>query len=69
MSSSIDSDGPDDGRHNYWLTIEEAAIALGVKTKRAYQLARADHWRHTPTKPRGYLAADIRRTRQKRQDP
>lgn len=65
--SSITSDTPDDGRYNYWLTIEEAAVALGVGKFRAYQLARADKWQHTGTKPRGYLAADIRRTRMKRE--
>lgn len=66
--SSITSDAPDDGRYNYWLTIDEAAVALGVKPKRAYQLAHSEKWKHTGTKPRGYLAADIRRTAKARRE-
>lgn len=66
--SSIMSDAPDDGRYNYWLTIKEAAVALGIGTYRAYQIARAEKWQHTGTKPRGYLAADIRRTAQARRE-
>ena len=65
-SSITNPDAPDDGRFNYWLTIDEAAIALGVGKWRAYQISRADRWKHTRTTPRGYLAADIRRTAQNR---
>ncbi|WP_353809138.1 hypothetical protein [Agromyces sp. SYSU T00194] len=58
----------DNGRFNYWVAIDVAAAALDVGIKRAYQLARTDRWRHTPTKPRGYLMTDIRRTAQHRKD-
>lgn len=54
------------GHDNYWLTIDEAAAALDVTKWRAYQMARRDEWRHTPTKPRGYLMADIKTTARQR---
>lgn len=54
------------GRHAYWVAIDVAAAALGVTIKRAYKLAHRDHWRHTPTKPRGYLMTDIKTTAHRR---
>ncbi len=50
-----------------WITIDQAALALGVSTWHAYRIARVDRWQRTPGRaspgnPRGYLLADIRRT-------
>ena len=52
---------------HYWVAIDVAAAALDISIPSAYRLAIRDHWRRTPTKPRGYLMADIRTTAQKRQ--
>lgn len=54
------------GQLNYWVAIDVAALALGVTERRAYKLARTDHWRATPTRPRGYLMHDINNTRLRR---
>jgi hypothetical protein len=54
------------GPHNYWVRIDVAAAALGVSVPTAYRLAIQEKWRHTRTKPRGYLWHDIRETATKR---
>jgi hypothetical protein len=54
------------GALNYWVAIDVAAAALDVTVPTAYVIAKREHWRRTPTKPRGYLMADIRATALKR---
>lgn len=54
---------PATGHLNYWVAIDVAAAALDVSPRRAYELARSEGWRRTPTRPRGYLMQDIRSTR------
>ena len=55
------------GEENYWVTIEAAAIALGVNVRRAYQLARSEHWRTAPgQRPKQYRFDDIHRTYEQR---
>lgn len=55
------------GEHNHWVSIQEAAIALGVNLRRAYQLARTESWRRAPgQRPRQYLFADVHRTYEQR---
>lgn len=50
-----------------WISIDEAAIALGVKRRRAYALARIHRWRTQPgTYPRLYALTDVRDTHTKR---
>lgn len=45
-----------------YVQIDVAAIALGVKRRRAYALAKRDNWRHDHGRPKGYLFADVRTT-------
>ena len=55
------------GELNRWVSIQEAAIALGVDKRRAYQLARSEGWRRAPgQRPRQYSFADIYRTYEQR---
>ena len=56
------------GHTNYWVTLDVAAAALDTTISNARLLAHRDHWRRTPTKPRGYLMADIKATAQRRKD-
>jgi hypothetical protein len=49
-----------------YMHIDAAALALGVGTKRAYQLANQDNWRKTGGKPARYNLTDIRATRDRR---
>lgn len=56
---------PDETDH-YWVPIRLAARLLGVKVTAARVLAHRDRWRRTPTRPVGYLMADIRTTYDRR---
>jgi hypothetical protein len=56
------------GHDNHWVGLDVAAAALNTSIGNARVLAHRDHWRRTPTKPRGYLMADIRATAQRRKD-
>jgi hypothetical protein len=52
-----------------YVTIEVAALALGVTTKRAYKLSLREGWQQAPaTRPKQYLLSDVRRTAEKRRE-
>lgn len=52
-----------------FVSIEVAATALGVSTKRAYSIATVEQWEKAGTRPEQYLLSDITRTAQHRQHP
>lgn len=51
-----------------WVAIDVAAEALNISKRRAYELARQDHWRCTRRRPKQYLFADIRNTYSERKN-
>lgn len=53
---------PPAGAHHRWVSLAVAAEALNVSRPRAYAIAVAEGWRHTPTRPREYAFADVVRT-------
>jgi hypothetical protein len=64
LPTSTEEQAP--GALNYWVAIDVAAAALDVTVANAYVIAKREKWRRTPTKPRGYLMADIHATAIKR---
>jgi hypothetical protein len=46
-----------------WVTLATAATALGLGTRRTYQLAKSENWHTAPgSRPKQYAFADVTRT-------
>lgn len=56
-------------RPEQYVTAQVAAAALGVGVDQVWRLARINRWKTVPTKPRGFLLADVRKTARERKNP
>jgi hypothetical protein len=56
-------------RPEQYVTAAVAAAALEVGVDQVWRLARTEGWRMVPTRPRGFLLEDVKRTARARRDP